>query len=122
MIATAVTELASIVGVSAACAALGVARATHYRRAGDPRLGPPLPRSRPARALTEIERTTVLDLLHGERFIDASPAETYATLLDEGTYLASERTMYRILAAAGEVRERRDLLGMTTPFGPTVMA
>ncbi len=85
MIATAVTELTSVVGVSAACAALGVSRATHYRRAGDPRLGPPLARSRPARALTEIERTTVLDLLHGERFIDASPAETCATLLDEGT-------------------------------------
>ena len=122
MIATAVTELTSVVGVSAACAALAVSRATHYRRDRDPRLGPPAPRPRPPRALTEIERTTVLDLLHGERFIDASPAETYATLLDEGTYLASERTMYRILAAAGEVRERRDQLGMTTPFGPTVMA
>ena len=108
MIATAVTELASVVGVSAACAALAVSRATHYRRDRDPRLGPPLARPRPGRSLSAIERTAVLDLLHGERFIDASPAETYATLLDEGTYLASERTMYRILAAAGEVRERRD--------------
>ncbi len=108
MIATGVSELASVVGTSAACAALAVSRATHYRRTRGPRLGPPVPRPRPARALTENERTTVLDLLHGERFVDASPAATYATLLDEGTYLASERTMYRILADAQEVRERRD--------------
>ena len=100
MIATAVTELASVVGTSAACAALAVSRATHYRRDRGPRLGPPAPRPRPARSLTEIERTTVHDLLHAERFVDASPAATYATLLDEGTYLASERTMYRILAGA----------------------
>lgn len=108
MIATGVAELAPVTGTVAACAALAVSRATHYRRIAGPRLGPPAPRPSPARALTEIERTTVLDLLHTERFIDASPAETYATLLDEGTYLASERTMYRILAGASEVRERRN--------------
>ena len=107
MIATGVTELAPVVGTSAACAALAVSRATHYRRTAGRRLGPPAPRPRPARALSEIERTAVLDLLHTERFVDASPAATYATLLDEGTYLASERTMYRILAEASEVRERR---------------
>ncbi len=108
MIATGVTELAPVVGTQAACIALAVSRATHYRRARGPRLGPPVPRPRPPRSLTEIERTTVLDLLHAERFVDASPAATYATLLDEGTYLASERTMYRLLAGAQEVRERRD--------------
>ena len=108
MIATGVTELSGVVGTTAACAALAVSRATHYRRDRGHRLGPPVPRGRPARALTETERTTVLDLLHTERFVDASPAATYATLLDEGTYLASERTMYRILADAAEVRERRD--------------
>ena len=108
MIATGVAELAPVTGTVAACAALAVSRATHYRRARGPRLGPPAPRPSPARALTETERTTVLDLLHTERFIDTSPAETYATLLDEGTYLASERTMYRILASASEVRERRN--------------
>ena len=108
MIATGVAELAPVTGTVAACAALAVSRATHYRRSRGPRLGPAAPRPSPARALTKIERTTVLDLLHTERFIDASPAETYATLLDEGTYLASERTMYRILASAGEVRERRN--------------
>ena len=108
MIATGVAELAPDTGTVAACAALAVSRATHYRRTSGPRLGPPAPRPSPARALTETERTTVLDTLHTERFIDASPAETVATLLDEGTYLASERTMYRILAASAEVRERRN--------------
>jgi len=50
----------------------------------------------------------VLDVLHSTRFCDTAPAETYATLLDEGTYLASERTMYRLLAATGETGERRN--------------
>ncbi len=108
MISTAVNELASVVGTRAACAALAISRATHYRRDRGPRLGPPAPRPSPPRTLSEIERTSVLDLLNGERFIDASPAQTYATLLDEGRYFASERTMYRILASAGEVRERRN--------------
>ena len=108
MISTAVNELASVVGTRAACAALAISRATHYRRDREPMLGPPAPRPAPPRALSEIEHATVLDLLNGERFVDASPAQTYATLLDEGRYLASERTMYRILAAAGEVRERRN--------------
>src|SRR3954452_18636072 len=52
----------------------------------------------------------MLELLHAPRFRDAAPAAIYATLLDEGVYLASERTMYRLLAAAGETRERRDQL------------
>jgi putative transposase len=59
------------------------------------------------RALSEGERKRVLDVLHEPRFVDLAPAEVYATLLDEGTYLCSERTMYRVLAAEGEVRERR---------------
>ena len=122
MIATGVTELAPVVGTSAACAALAVSRATHYRRTRSPRLGPPAPRPSPARALTETERTAVLDLLHTERFLDASPAATYATLLDEGTYLASERTMYRILAAACEVRERRDVLRHPAYARPELLA
>jgi putative transposase len=108
MISTAVNELASVVGTRAACAALAISRATHYRRDREPMLGPPAPRPAPPRALSKDERTGVLDLLNDERFIDASPAQTYATLLDEGEYFASERTMYRILAAAGEVRERRN--------------
>jgi len=108
MIATAVNELASVVGTRAACAALAISRATHYRRDKEPMLGPPAPRPSPPRTLSAIEQATVLDFLNSERFIDASPAQTYATLLDEGMYFASERTMYRILAAADEVRERRN--------------
>jgi putative transposase len=65
----------------------------------------------PARALSEPERDAVLEVLHSERFVDSSPAQVWATLLDEGTYLASERTMYRLLEARhGGVRERRDQL------------
>ena len=64
-------------------------------------------RHRSPLALSDDERSAVLAELHAERFVDASPAAVYATLLDEGTYLASERTMYRVLAAAAEVRERR---------------
>jgi len=64
----------------------------------------------PPRALSDVERAAVLGQLHEERFVDCSPAHVYATLLDEGTYLASEGTMYRLLAAQGEVCERRDQL------------
>ncbi|MGH2847486.1 MAG: IS3 family transposase, partial [Thermoleophilaceae bacterium] len=64
----------------------------------------------PARSLSATERRAVLAELRSERFVDASPAQVWATLIDEGRYLASERTMYRLLAANGEVRERRDQL------------
>jgi len=106
-------ELAPEVGLAPACRALGVSRATLYRHHRPPvRETPPAaverrPRPRPALALSAAERAAVLGVLHSERFLDAAPAEVYATLLDEGTYLASERTMYRILAAHQEVRERR---------------
>jgi putative transposase len=107
MLQEAVTALAPLTGTAAACQALGVPRARYYR-ARRPR-SPAVPRSRPvpARALAATERQTVLAVLHSERFCDAAPAEVYATLLDEGTYLCSERTMYRILAAEGETRARR---------------
>jgi transposase InsO family protein len=67
-------------------------------------------RPSPARALDAGERSAVLELLHSERFVDRSPSEMYATLLDEGTYRCSIRTMYRILEENREVRERRDQL------------
>ena len=102
-----VTELGPKLGVRPLCAALGLAPATYYRR----RRAQAVPsRQRPTtspRALTPAERQRVLDVLHEPRFVDLAPAQVYATLLDEGRYLASERTMYRILAARGEVRERR---------------
>ena len=89
-----------------------MSRASVYRqRAG---LARPLtlrrPRPSSQRALAVVERKTVLDLLRAPRFADQAPAEVYASLLDEGVYHCSIRTMYRILAANQEVRERRDHL------------
>ena len=103
----AIQELVPPVGARAACAALGVNRATWYRWRRPRPLGTPKPRPSPARALSATERQAVLDVLHSERFVDCAPATVWASLLDEGVYLASERTMYRLLAEAGEVRERR---------------
>ena len=99
--------LAVQVGVAPACRALGVSRATFYRRQRSTP-GHQQPRPTPARALHESEREQVLDVLAGPRFVDRAPAEVVATLLDEGHYLCSERTMYRILAADEPVRERRN--------------
>ena len=101
-------ELAGRIGQTAeACEALGVARSTLYRRR-QPVTPKPKRRPRPHRALDETEREEVLGALHCERFVDKAPAQVWATLLDEGTYLCSIRTMYRILEEHGEVRERRN--------------
>jgi putative transposase len=111
MIEQTVHELTRLIGTRPACRALGAAPATIYRRRRPPERRPHRARPVPARALTEAEREAVLAELHSERFVDASPAQVWATLLDEGRYLASERTMYRLLAARhGGVRERRDQL------------
>ena len=99
-------ELAKHVGVKPACAALEVSRSTLYRRRG-PSTGQQQPRPTPARALSETERGEVFDTLCSERFVDRSPAEVVATLLDEEVYLCSERTMYRVLASEVPVQERR---------------
>ncbi len=101
--------LASQVGVAPACGALGVSRATFYRRTR-PTPGHQQPRPTPARALSQNERQHVVDVLSSERFVDRSPGEVFATLLDEKKYLCSERTMYRILAERRPVRERRNQL------------
>ena len=109
MVDQTIAELAPIVGRRAACAALGRSRATHYRRhrQSPPRPRPPcVPKPQP-RALSHSERIAVLGVLHEERFVDQAPATIYATLLDEGRYLCSVPTMYRVLRAADEVRERR---------------
>ena len=103
----AVQPLAAQVGVAPACQALGVSRASFYRRQRSTP-GRQQPRPTPARALCEAEREQILDVLAGPRFVDRAPAEVVATLLDEGPYLCSERTMYRILAADQPVRERRN--------------
>jgi putative transposase len=103
----AVEQLAPQVGIAAACEALGVSRASFYRQQ-QPRSIEPKPRPRPTRSLSQAEQQKVLEVLHSERFVDQSPAEVYATLLEEGIYLCSLRTMYRILAEHEEVRERRN--------------
>ncbi len=90
------------------CAGLGVARASYYRRQR-PNPVAITQRSHP-RALSGNERQGVLGILNSERFWDQAPGEIYATLLDEGKYLCSERTMYRILADNQQVKERRDQL------------
>jgi putative transposase len=123
MIERTVEELTPIIGTRPACRALGAAPATIYRRRRPPQPRPPRPRPTPARALSGAEREAVLELLHSERFVDSSPAQVYATLLDEEQYLCSERTMYRLLAARhGGVRERRDQLTHPAYTRPELLA
>ena len=93
-------------GTAPACAALGVARASVYRQRQP--ATPPVVRPAPPRALAPSERQGVLETLHAKRFLDQAPAQVHATLLDEGVYLCSPRTMYRILDGADELKERRN--------------
>ena len=111
----AVEELTPSVGISVACDAIGVPRATAYRHRLPKAAVAPKSRPAPPRALSGEERKRVLDVLHGEAFADKAPAETYAKLLDQGTYLCSIRTMYRVLEANQEVRERRNQGRITGP-------
>jgi len=163
-----VSTLAPVVGVAAACHALGIPRSTYYRSRphaaavpaeaeappellpetlpevlvmADPssdlttnqladsspaRLAdPPAPlavRSRSPRALSDAERLAVRELLNSERFADCAPRTVWATLLDEQQYLCSWRTMYRILADADEVRERRNQVRRTGYAAPELLA
>jgi putative transposase len=108
---SAVEQMAPTVGRAAACRALDVPRASLYRELQEAtEAAVRIARPSPARALDAGERRAVLELLHSERFVDRAPSEMYATLLDEGNYVCSIRTMYRILEENGEVRERRDQL------------
>lgn len=100
-------DLAKVTCTRRAAALLGRARATHYRRQKPPVAGPPAPRPTPANALSETERRHVLSMLRSPEFCDLAPAQVWARLLDDGIYLCSIATMYRLLAAAGENRERR---------------
>lgn len=139
----AVVEMAPETGTTALCSALGLPRATYYRRCKSeaassnigPETVPPAGTDEPGasavksrrkkashRALTEEERAAVLTVLNEDRFCNLAPAEVYATLLDEKKYLCSERTMYRILAANGQVRERRNLLRHPEYKAPELMA
>jgi len=104
-------KLSPQVGTADACRALGVARATFYRRRNHPSpVALDRSRLRQPRSLGDGERQKVLDVLHSDRFVDKAPAAVYATLLDEKAYLCSVRTMYRILHDNHEVRERRNQL------------
>lgn len=100
-------QLAASVGVLAACGAVGIPRSSLYRshkNSGSvPAKAPPSPKQ----ALTDKERCAVLEVLNSDRFLDLAPREVYATLLDEGIYLCSWRTMYRLLAEKDQVHERR---------------
>ena len=122
MIDRAVAEMEPLVGIAPACRALGASRASLYRRRTPPRVLERRPPPTPARALSQAERGAVLEQLRSERFVDCAPAQVWATLLDEGTYLAYERTMYRLLAANGEVRERRDQLAHPPYAAPELLA
>ncbi len=118
----AANHLSESVGTAPACQALGVPRSSLYRQRR-PRLKlTSRPRPRPERALSAAEREAVLDILHSERFRDQTPAEVQAALLDEGTYLCSVRTMYRILDGQNEVRERRDQLMSPNYAQPELLA
>ena len=117
----AAAELAPQVGVAPSCRALGVSRATFYRRKR-PTPGHQQPRPTPARALCESERERVVEVLTLPRFVDRSPAEVFSTLLDEEEYLCSERTMYRILAEIQPVRDRRNQLQRTRSSNPCFLS
>jgi putative transposase len=123
----AIALLAPRIGTRAACAASGVAQASWYRRhraSPAPPWRPPVPhrdRAQP-RALAPAERAAILAALHAERFADTAPAEVWATLLDEGTYLGSLSTFYRLLRQAGETRERRPQAAHPAAVKPELIA
>ena len=104
-----VKEKGPRLGFAATCDALGLPRATFYRHVGRsaPATSERSQRREPKQALSAKQRQRVLEVLHEDRFVDLAPTEIYAQLLDEGEHLCSIRTMYRILAANEEVRERR---------------
>jgi putative transposase len=124
-----VRELAPVVGNAAACRALDLWRGAlardhaRSRRAALAELSTSRPAPpRPPLALTSGERQALLDTLNSQRFVDTAPAAVHATLLDEGRYLGSVRTMYRMLAADGGCRERRALRRHATYSKPELLA
>ena len=111
-------ELSDKIGLKDACAALGIPRSSLYR-AAKPR--PVAVRTSP-RALSAAEKDKLLETLNSPRFQDLAPREVYATLLDEGQYLSSWRTMYRVLDENDEIRERRDQLRHPNYTKPELLA
>src|SRR5215213_1448247 len=118
-----IDELASLVGVKAACRALGVPRSTYYRAQQPPtppRLSPP--RRPHPRALSSDEQAAVRAQLNSERFVDQAPRAIYATLLDEGTRLCHWRTMYRLLRSDAASSERRAIRRHVVYARPELLA
>lgn len=99
--------LGAVSSTKRSCELLGASRATFYRRRNPPRQGRPGPRPAPANRLTESERQRVLSVLRSPAYCELAPAQVWARLLDDGIYLCSISTMYRLLTMAGENRERR---------------
>ena len=118
MVAT--RSLATTLGIKPACAAFGLARSGFYR--GQQPATAPAPRPSPPRTLSSEERQAVLGTLHSDRFVDHAPATVYATLLDEGRYHCSIRTLYRILNEQAEVTERRNQLRHPVYQKPELLA
>jgi transposase InsO family protein len=108
--------------ISRACAALGISRATLYRQTQPPRPASPASGAPSPRRLSDEERRQLLAVLHSEEFVDQPPTEVYARLLSRGVYLASIRTIYRLLAALGESGERRAQRGPMTHAKPSLTA
>lgn len=117
----AANELAATIGISAACAGLGVSRATRHRAMQPLRHTVRRPRKSPL-ALSEAERESILDVLHAPEYVDVAPPTVYAMLLDIGVYLASIATMYRILRATREARPRRNQLTHPEYAKPELLA
>jgi putative transposase len=113
-------QLGQRIGVEAACVALSVPRSSLYR-ARRPRSVRSHPKISP-RAFSQTEKIKVREELNSERFQDCAPREVYGTLLDEGQYLCSWRSMYRILAENEEVRERRNQLRHPNYSKPELLA
>lgn len=115
------------VGLARACRVMNIDRSAVYRirtaarHLAAPRQAP-FARCRPPLAFSDTERQRVLDTLNSDRFADSSPRQTYATLLDEGVYLGSVRTMYRLLAGCAQVRERRNQLVHPVYAKPELLA
>jgi putative transposase len=118
----AVNELRGKIGIKAACRALGVPRSWYYRQRQAGSQPVKQTRPSPARALTAAERQQIRAILNSPRFVDLAPPQVYATLLDEGRYLCSLRSLYRVLAENDEVRERRNQLRRPVYRKPELLA
>lgn len=122
MIDEAVIEMGPLVGTAKACALMGKSRATLYRQRRPALARPQRQRRVPANALSPAERKAVMDVLHSQDYVDLAVPQVWARELDEGRYHCSMRTMYRLLKAHGEVRERRAQASHPTRTRPELVA